>query len=378
MAQEWSLDEVLIGLHEAEGVGWKTIKRIMAGGGLAEALDRRERDWREFGLNVRQRENLVRRLRPESMEAAWRKRSRAGVFAVTRRDPRYPFLLKQSPDQPPWVLYCIGRPELLTDRPAVAFVGTRLATAYGLRVAEDLAAACAERGLAVVSGMAKGIDGAAHRGAVNRAGGTIAVLASPADAPYPAENRALYRKISETGLIVSEMPLGTQLARGHFVLRNRIIAGLSLGTVVVEAGDSSGALITAKCTIDANRELFVVPGPITSPRSSGALDLLRQGAKAVMRIDDILLEFQHVLPPEILREGSREAPPGRLRKPDPAGANLTPDEARLYDLLLERPLSIDELSARSGLTFGLLHSVLLSLQIKRRIHQQPGSVYTVL
>jgi DNA processing protein len=377
MTQEWSLEEVLIGLHEAEGVGWKTIERILAGGGLAEALNRREGDWREFGLNVRQRAKLVERLRPEAMEAAWRRRSRAGVFAVTRRDPRYPFLLKQSP-QPPWVLYCIGRPELLSDQPTVAFVGTRLATAYGLRVAEDLAAACADRGLTVVSGMAKGIDGAAHRGAVGRAGGTVAVLASPADVPYPAENRALYRRIAETGLIVSEMPLGTQLARGHFVMRNRIIAGLALGTVVVEAGDSSGALITAKHTLEADRELFVVPGPITSPRSAGALDLLRQGAKAVMRVDDILQEFQHVLPPGMLREGGRPQAPGGLRRPDPAAAELTPDEARLYDILLERPLSIDELSSRSGLTFGLLHSVLLSLQIKRRIHQQPGSVYTVL
>mgnify|MGYP000966271222 CR=1 FL=1 len=377
--REWSLEEVLIGLHETEGIGWKTIRRIVDRGGLAEAMNRREADWREFGLNTPQRANVVRRLQPEAMEASARRRAQAGVEAVTALDRRrYPRLLKEVPFEPPWVLYCLGRTELLSRRPAVAMVGTRLATAYGRRVAEDLAAACAERGLAVVSGLAKGIDGAAHRGAVGGRGGTIAVLASPADTPYPPENRALYRDIAERGLIVSEMPLGTKLDRAHFVQRNRIIAGLTLGTVVVEAGDGSGALITAEYAVRANRELFAVPGPITSPRSAGALDLLRQGAKPVMNVDDILEEFRHVLAPEIGSGPLRYSGWSGPRRADSADLDLTPEEARVYELLQDGPLSIDELSARSGLTFGLLHAVLLSLQIKRRIHQQPGSVYTVL
>jgi len=372
MGKDWDVSELLVGMHETEGVGWITIRRIVASGALEGANRRREKDWMEFALSAKQAAKLAERLSDEKIERAIDSRRRAGISVLTALDPDYPELLKHM-DTAPWVLYGIGRLELLA-RPALAIVGTRVATAYGKRVAEELAASCAAEGIAVVSGMARGIDTAAHAGAIGKEGSTIAVLASPVDSPYPPENRGLYREIAERGLVLSESPAGTPLTKAHFYLRNRIIAGLCQGALVVEAGEGSGALITAQHTLNSNRDLYIVPGPITSPRSTGALKLLRDGAKPVLEAEDILCDYRRALREWRSSSGLAEELPESPGSPE----ELEEEEASLYEILLEEPRTIDELSELSGMARGQLHTVLLHLQMKRRVQQLPGSMFAVI
>ncbi|KIL35276.1 hypothetical protein SD71_14675 [Cohnella kolymensis] len=362
----------LVALHETEGIGWLTIQRIFNAAAMEDAQARREADWRDLGLTPKQIAALMKNLQPDVADSRMTRYERSGIKVLTILDRKYPRRLRQIA-RAPWVIYYVGRLELAA-RPSVGIVGTRLATSYGRRVAEDLSAACSAQGLTIVSGLARGIDTAAHVGALNKAGGTVAVLATPVNICYPAENKHLYREIGEKGLLISETPPGTSLHPGLFPLRNRIIAGLSLGVVVVEAAEGSGALITAEDATKANRDIFVVPGPITSPRSRGGMLLLRQGAKPVLDEEDILEEYRKHLTKS---NDIQFDPKNILHAGDPL-LHLTPDETSIYNILLDQPRSIEELAAESGMTFGLLHSVLLSLLIKRRIHQQPGSVYNVL
>jgi len=369
--------EALIALHETDGVGRLTIAKafqqgVLSGpGSLRRATEFRAGDWREFGLNAKQALAAEASLREDARERRENRRKSERTEIVTYLDSGYPKMLARISD-PPWVLYCIGRRELLAN-PAIAIVGTRMATAYGRKAAEDLGAGCARR-MAVVSGLARGIDAAAHGGALNGPCGTIGVLAGEVGRCYPPENKALYREMAESGLIVSESPPGTILRPGLFPLRNRIIAGLSYGVIVVEAADRSGALITADLALGYDRDVFIVPGPVTSPRSQGALRYFRKGAHAAIDASDVFEMYARRLPPEPVRDrpgpAAAEAPEEEERWSD--------DELRIYGFLLDGPSSVDDLAARSGMTFGHLHSVLLSLLIKRRIQQQPGSVYHVL
>ncbi|XID95139.1 DNA-processing protein DprA [Paenibacillaceae bacterium WGS1546] len=369
--------DVLIALHETEGVGRITVANVLLLGAsrgpdsLRYAGSFREGDWRDLGLSAKQAGAVAANMRADSAERRRRRRERGGMAVVTYLDDDYPELLYEISD-PPWVLYCRGRIELLRV-PAIGIVGTRLATGYGRKVAEDLAAGCSSR-MAVVSGLARGIDAAAHTGALEGACGTIAVVAGCVDQIYPPENKGLHREISERGLVVSESPPDTILRAGLFPLRNRIIAGMSRGVVVVEAARRSGALITADLALGYNRDVFVVPGQITSPRSLGALEYFRKGAHPALAAEDVFQMYKHVLPPEsdpdaTVRDASDPAAPEE---------SLGDDELRIYLLLLESPRTIDELANFTGMTFGHLHSVLLSLLIKRKIQQQPGSVYHVL
>ncbi|MEK0316053.1 DNA-processing protein DprA [Cohnella sp. 56] len=357
--------DALAALHETEGVGWETIKAIMAQDGLKEADKRRPADWRALGMSARRAEAIARSLEPSQMARRRARWARSGLNVVTALDPEYPERLRQI-FKPPWVFYCIGRLALLA-KPQIAVVGTRQATAYGKRAAEDLSASFSHAGLTVTSGMAKGIDAAAHTGALRGRGSTIAVLGSPADVVYPPENRALYRRIAEDGLILSLTPPDVPIHPGMFPMRNRIIAGLSLGVVVVEAAARSGALLTAIEATKENRDVYAVPGPISSPRSRGALELIRDGATQVLDAEDVIKHYRHYLDGVLI--------PGMPSWNEP---QLSADEAKIYRLLEEGPASAEELCHRSGLTFGLLHAVLISLQIKQRIHQQPGSVYIAL
>jgi len=356
----------LIALHETEGIGWKTISgwwTTREENPIEPGM--READLRAAGMPAKSAAALAARLTPQGMEAARERLARAGIGTVTWADPEYPRRLRSIDGAPP-VLYTIGNIGLL-NRPAVAVVGTRLATAYGRYVAEQYASAFSDAGAAVVSGLAKGIDSEAHRGALKREGGTIAVLGTPVEQIYPPENRRLYQEIAERGLLVSEAPPGSPYHPGMFPTRNRIISGLSLCVVIVEAPDGSGALITATRAIEQDRPVFIVPGPVTSPRSIGGLRLLQEGtAKVLISPDDVL----SLLP----------------RRPDVSSAReeirteegLSEPEAAVYALLLDLPRTIDELAAASGLGIGALHAALLSLQIKRKVVLQPGSVYAVL
>ena len=369
--------EILIALHETDGVGRVTIATIFLYGAMKGPGSLRHSggylagDWRDMGLSARQALAAEKSVRPASAERRESRYATRRMDVVTYLDDEYPPLLREISD-PPWVLYYRGRLELL-KRPAIAIVGTRLATGYGRKVAEEIAEGCAGR-MTVVSGLAKGIDAAAHRGAVSAACGTIAVLAGGVDRCYPPENFALYREIGARGLLLAESPPDTILHPGLFPLRNRIIAGLALGVVVVEAARRSGALITADLAIGYNRDVFIVPGQVTSPRSLGALEYFRKGAHPALDAGDIFQYYEYRLP-ELPGPQPRNGAVSRARD---AEEELGEDERLIYRLILERPSSVDELAASSGMTFGHLHSILLNLLMTRRIEQQPGSVYHVL
>ncbi len=369
--------ETLIALHETDGVGRISIAGILRHGlkkgkdTLKHASDFKPMDWRDMGLHASQANAIVSNLSSEAAVRRARRLEMREMNVITYLDNGYPELLYQIGD-PPWVLYYKGKWEL-TANPAIAIVGTRLATGYGRKMTEDIAAGCAQR-MTVVSGLARGIDAAAHSGALRGDYGTIAVLAGGVDVCYPPENKALYGEMAVHGLMISESPPDTILKPGLFPMRNRIIAGLSYGVIVVEAAQRSGALITADLALGYNRDIFVVPGQVTSPRSKGALEYFRKGANPVLDETDIFQAYSHRLPPLEVAAGMKPDFPGSRSEP----VELTPDESRIYNILLEEPCSRDDLTVQSGMTFGHLHSVLLSLQIKRRIHQQPGSVYHVL
>lgn len=280
-----------------------------------------------------------------------------GNHLVTLADAEYPRALLDSAD-PPTLLYAKGRLELL-NRPALAIVGSRSATAQGEANARQFAAALAQVGLTIVSGLALGIDSAAHRGALAAGGDTIAVVGTGADRIYPARNGALAREIAQGGLLISEFPLGTPPLGANFPRRNRVIAGLGLGCLVVEAAQQSGSLITARLAADGGREVFAIPGSIHSPQSKGCHQLIRQGAKLVESAQDILeeLRWPAAVPPAEAGGGDEGA----------AGALLA---AMGHD-----PVDVDALAARSGLTVERLLAMLLPLELEGRVAQLPGGRY---
>ncbi|KOR90020.1 DNA-processing protein DprA [Paenibacillus solani] len=385
---------LLIALHESEGIGWKTINRIMMTGGLHEGLLLYDmNDWRALGLSVERANKLTRNFpllvekksvelsnekeyrHPAKSEGNWKLTNRAKVRIITALDKVYPDTLRSSP-QAPWVLYCIGDLQLL-ELPGIAMVGTRVPTAYGRKIAAMLAEELAQSGLAVVSGMAKGIDSVVHETALRSGGKTLAVLGAGIDVIYPPENRSLYEEIAAKGLIISEYPPGTNALPGFFPQRNRIIAGLTLGTVVVEADARSGSLITTDLALEAGRDVFSVPGPITSPKSRGTLDLIKQGAKMVTEARDIIEEYDSWLPKRASDTYNKERRVPRQEHPDHI-VGLTNDERQIYHMLEQGHGSLDEMIERTQWDFGHLHSVLLSLIIKKQITQLPGAIYKVI
>ncbi|KPV60690.1 DNA processing protein DprA [Paenibacillus sp. A3] len=361
---------MLFALHHMEGTGSKTIGRLLRQfPQLCDILSLSYADWLEFGLTPVRAEQMVRgigsltearldtmRSRYEELHIEW----------VVLGDDRYPAMLLETAD-PPWILYYRGQLDIV-NRPCIAMVGTRTPTAYGKMTAERLAESLSTAGVCVVSGLARGIDSAAHEGALRSHGSTVAVFGCSIETVYPPENKALYRKISECGLLLSEYPLGTRPHPGLFPQRNRIIAGLSLGVVVVEAALRSGSLITVDQALEASRDVFAVPGPISSPKSEGTLSLLKQGAKLITGAADILEEYagRISLDQKAYIMNTTEAKPV-----------LSKDEQKIVDMLQIRPLTIDELLSQSQFTFGHLHSVLINLLMTRRIVELPGSVYAV-
>jgi len=282
--------------------------------------------------------------------AAWGRAKDRGIDALPWSDPSYPASLAAITD-PPFVLWTRGASAAL-ERPAVALVGSRAASPYGLAVAERLGADLAARGLAVVSGLARGVDSAAHRGALAGGGSTIAVLGSGADVIYPPEHASLAREIEVTGLVMSELAPGTPPLPLFFPLRNRIISGLSRAVVVIEAGEKSGSLITARLALDQGRDVLAVPGNILSGRNRGAHGLLRDGAKIVEDVDDILEELG--LPARTAR------PAGPCH--DPVLASLTPGE----------PADLDAIAGRSGVAPARLLPRLFELELKGLVARAGG------
>ena len=301
--------------------------------------------------------------------------ARLGARLVCWGEPVYPEPLATVEDAPP-VLTLLGRGELLTA-PIVAIVGARNASANGRRLAHELAAGLGDAGVVVASGMARGIDAAAHSGAL--ASGSIAVVAGGVDIVYPEENRGLYQALATEGAIVAELPLGIEPQARHFPRRNRIISGMALGVVVVEAAAKSGSLITARFALEQGREVFAVPGSPLDPRSRGANDLLRNGATLTESAADIVTQLGPLLhgaplPPR--RPASeRELP---LMVPLANPAPITIDDESGLDLILEKlsptPVAVDELVRQCQLSAAAVATLLLELELAGRIERHPGNL----
>ncbi len=285
--------------------------------------------------------------------------ARAGVRIVPFLSLEYPKTLLEVPDHPPF-LYVKG--SLRGEELSVAIVGSRRASTYGLTTAEKMARQLSAQDITIVSGMARGIDTAAHRGALKGGGRSIGVLGCGIDVVYPGENRQLFAEIPENGALVSEFPMGTEPRAENFPRRNRIISGISRGVLVVEAAENSGSLITAQYALEQGREVFAVPGNIHYGSSRGSNRLIKQGAKLVEGIEDILEELP-------LR-GRAINPPA-----SPVKQALSPQEAYVYTLLAANPLHIDDIIAKSALTAGEVSAILLRLELNGMITQLPGMYF---
>ena len=287
---------------------------------------------------------------------------RLGAVAIPYSSPAYPAPLKNLPD-PPVMLYAMGNlvPE---DRMAIAIVGSRRCTHYGRAVSARLSKDLADRGLTVVSGLARGIDSAAHAGALDGGGDTVAVLGCGIDHIYPPENARLFQRLHEQGGILSEYPPGTQPLKGHFPGRNRIISGLCRGVLVVEAAQRSGSLITAEFALDQGREVFAVPGAVHTEGSQGVNRLLKDGAHLVTGAEDILAVLRPHLP---LAPKPHRAPCSIEPLPEP--------ERTVYDKLGPEPLHIDQLARKCALTPMDLSAILLHLELAGAVQQLPGMYF---
>lgn len=299
----------------------------------------------------------------------------ANIQLLCCDDSLYPSLLLNIHDVP-ILLYCLGDLDCL-DVPAVAVVGSRTPTDYGRNISAEFGRQLVRNGFAVVSGLAQGIDGQAHSGALEANGRTIAVLGCGLDVVYPRKHSHLYKQIIEKGLLLSEYPMGTPPEGFRFPARNRIISGLSLGVVIVEAAVRSGALITARLALEQNREVFAVPGRIDSPKSEGPHGLLRQGAVLVRSAEDIVAE----LPPSSYAAEntlSREHEISSVVSPNTFTAlpdDLSQEEEALMTVIKTDPIDIEQLSEHMGLPLNALHSLLLGLELRGLIQQVPGQQY---
>jgi DNA processing protein len=287
---------------------------------------------------------------------------KAGVKAVNFLAEEYPKILLEIPDPPP-ILYVKG--SLDGIEPALAIVGSRRASSYGMMTTARLAGELAGNGVTVVSGMARGVDTAAHRGALNSGGRSVGVLGCGIDVVYPPENRALYEEMAVQGALISEFPMGTLPLAENFPRRNRIISGISRGVLVVEAAEKSGSLITAEYALEQGREVFAVPGNINFSSSRGANRLIKQGAKLVDSVEDILEELPR-------RQGATAA----VSSSAPSFC-LTAQEAAVYTLLAGSPLHIDDIIIKSGLTVPEVSAILLRLELKGAIMQLSGKIFAI-
>jgi DNA processing protein len=333
-------------LAEVDGIGFKTAEQIAA------SRDR---------FNTSAELELARKL---------------GVWLINLADERYPSLLKRIYDPPP-ILYIKG--SLTTaDNLAISIVGSRRCSLYGQEQASRFAHFLSSAGFTICSGMARGIDTAAHQGALSAGGRTIAVQGCGLANIFPPENKKLFELIADSGACISELPLQYEPLAENFPPRNRIIAGLSLGTIVVEAAPNSGALITAAAALENNREVMAVPGKIDSPLSKGAHQLIKQGAKLVESVEDVMEALGYIgerLQSHVTAAAAKASE--RIEKPlfDVSQLNLSGNEKTIYDCLSKEPLHIEQIIAGTNLTPGGINAGLISLRLKGLIRQLPGSLF---
>ena len=346
-----------IGLSSIPGVGRVTFRKLSHHFGSPErALAASPDELGALGLSAKIIAAITSSSWKEHAEKELVRARESGVRIITDDDAAYPPELRNAQDAPLF-LYVKGS---LRHEEGVAIVGTRKPTHYGLTVTHRIAYELAAAGLTVVSGLARGIDTQAHRGALAAKGRTIAVLGCGIDIAYPPENRGLLEQISNSGAVVTENPFGTKPEAGYFPARNRIISGLSRGTVIIEAAEDSGSLITANYTIEQDRKLFAVPGNIGSPNSRGTNSLIKQGAVLVESAEDILRSF-----------GIKQSR-ARVTRPLPA---LTAEEECVLGCITNEPRHIDVIMNGSRLAAGRLSGVLITLELKGLAKQLPGKYY---
>lgn len=360
------LDEIraLLQLTTVPGIGSTRIRALVAHFHSAQAVISASISAlsQVSGIDRTLAENILQQRDAAFVERQLEILAQRNARLLTYWDDDYPVLLKKIPD-PPALLYVEG--EISPgDKNLLAIVGTRAPTQYGKLVAEKLSSELAARGFTIVSGLARGIDTIAHRTALKSGGRTIAVLGSGLDVMYPAENEKLAREIMANGAVLSEYAFGAKPDAVNFPRRNRIISGLSLGVLVIEAGLESGAMITANLALEHNREVFAVPGSIMSMKSAGPHQLIREGAKLVHSIDDVL--------EELLGQLDFFGKPRAEEKPMP---ELDEKSKRVYELLSHEGMHIDELIRKTGLSSSEMMTLLLELEFKNVVKQLPGKFF---
>jgi len=368
-----------LAIHLLPGVGPLTARRALDvhGDPLDVAFRLPATAWREFpGIDANTAREIVaaRPLLMRRVEAEWDAAVRRDLRILTRDDAEYPSMIAALPDAPV-VLYVKGG--LADGRVRLALVGSRRATAYGRQFARELAGDLAALGVEVVSGGARGIDTWAHRGALEAGGRTVAVLGCGFAHTYPPENADLFKAIAASGAIVSEFPIETSPLAENFPRRNRLISALSAGTIVVEATEKSGSLITAGHALEQGREVMAVPGPVTSEQSQGCHRLIQQGAKLVQTVEDVLTELSPMYRDALAREALRKtpSPSGPVLQDGPV-QGLTPDEVAVLGLFDDpRPVHVDRLAENATFGVARLQTALFALALRGCIDPLPGGYY---
>lgn len=359
------MDRYLIWLTSIKNIGSVRVKRLIEHFGSAKGVWEAgvEELARVKGISRELSHSIINSKNEEKIDYHIKNLEKLGIYTVDISSPLYPAFLKEIYN-PPFLLYAKGNINILKAR-CIAVVGSRNASYYGRKVAFRLAGQLAKRGIAIVSGFARGIDSYAHKGALAVGGDTIAVLGNGLDVIYPRENYSLMKEMNENGLLLSEYTPGTSPLRANFPARNRLISGLAYGVIVVEASERSGALITADFALEQNREVFAVPGNINSPTSIGTNRLIKQGAKIVNCIEDILEEL-----PDL----------HDCRKTAAVKAGKNPKEimgGNILSLIGAQPVHIEMLIQESGMKINELNACLSQLEIEGCIEKLPGNYYVL-
>ena len=352
-----------VGFNLIKGIGAVRIQALIRHfGELESAWKAAPIDLAEAGMGLKMIERIVQARAQVDLDKVWAKIESQGIKILTWEDEAYPQRLKEI-EQPPPVLYVRGE-YLPDDLFAVAIVGTRRVTPYGRQISEELASYLAGNGITVVSGLARGVDAVAHQSALKAGGRTIGVLGSGVDKIYPPEHRQLAERMMESGSIISDYAPGTPPDASNFPPRNRIISGLSLAVVVIEAGETSGALITAEFAAEQGREIFAVPGSILAPQSKGTNKLIQQGALPLLSINDLMQALN------LTRMGEHKA----ARKVIPADET----EARVMNVLSTQPLHVDEIRNQTELPIEKVSAALALMELKGMVRQVGGMNYVAV
>lgn len=356
-----NLDEALLKLSLIPGLGPNIFFNLIEYFGSAEKMFKTDRETLEYSLSLNDKViNEIYKFKDVDIKPYISNLNAKGIKLLSYYDEEYPELLRNISDPPP-VLYVKGNKEILNDM-GLSVVGSRYCTYYGSQLAYEFSAQLADVGFTIISGMARGIDSQAHRGALSVKGKTIAVLGSGLDVIYPKENSTLYDEIAKNGAVISEFPMGTKPLKQNFPQRNRIISGLSVGVLVVEAGEKSGSLITASYALEQGKDVFAIPGNINNETSKGTNKLLKDGAKIVTSLDDIMEEYE-------LRSDLRE------KIENQKVSNLSEKLIKLLDYVNNEPVNINSIANASEIRINELIPMLNNLALAGYIKELPGKFF---